>query len=314
MDVLRRIDRVASGSLSPDDLKLYGRGLRPRLAAQLEESPTFARSLSSYRDEELQSMLTRMVAEAVARGMTADSLQAPPAEGPVADPEVAAAIANLRFTRVVTMTLVAVCVGVFVLELMLGGGQVTNGVLLRMGARANPLIARGEYWRLVAPIFLHGNMMHLVMNMIALWSVGTLAETLFGRTRYLIIFMFAGLAGTFAGFAFANPRVLSIGASGAIFGLLGSLVGFRAMAGRGALGRLINARALYETIGINLVIGLVLFFMIDNYAHIGGFIGGYLASEAVGIGGRPPLRPRNLVALAIYLAAMVWLYTIGIAR
>lgn len=146
------------------------------------------------------------------------------------------------------------------------------------GAKFNPLIMRGEYWRLITPMFLHGDIFHIMFNSYSTYAIGPTVEKLFGGARFLVIYFFAGIMGNIASFAFSTH--MSVGASGAIFGLLGALVYlirkdrriFKSSFGMGIV----------VTIVYNLIYGF-LNARIDNFAHIGGLIGGYAVAVGVGL-------------------------------
>jgi rhomboid protease GluP len=134
-------------------------------------------------------------------------------------------------------------------------------------------VQHGEYWRLLTVTLTHASLIHLGLNMYALWIIGPLAEALYGRAAYVAIYLLAGLGGSIASYLFnATPAV---GASGAIFGLFG-LVFVSVFVHKPALAR--QARALTSQIGILIVINLVIGFVpgsgIDYMAHIGGLITG----------------------------------------
>lgn len=148
-----------------------------------------------------------------------------------------------------------------------------NCALQILGWKQNDLIYQGEYWRLVSAMFLHGNIIHIGFNGFALVVLGPEMERIYGTARFLTIYFLAGLAGSIASYAFSSSP--SVGASGAIFGLIGGLAAFYYL-GREILGD--TGRQQLQSIGIvialNLVIGLSSGGIIDNYAHIGGLIGG----------------------------------------
>lgn len=191
---------------------------------------------------------------------------------------------------IITYLLLVINVIVWVVEVLLGGsGNIY--VLVYMGAKVNVLIAQGEYWRLLTPIFLHGSFEHLLFNSLALYLWGRYIEGLFGKVKYLGIYIIAGLTGSLASYIM-SPSV-SVGASGAIFGLFGTLLYFR-----------VRQRELYNKIfGIQVVIiiGLNLFngftqSGIDNWGHIGGLIGGFLTAYTVGLLGENELKVRKVIA------------------
>jgi membrane associated rhomboid family serine protease len=152
------------------------------------------------------------------------------------------------------------------------GGSTNTRTLILFGAKVNPLIADGQYWRLVTAIFIHIGLMHLIFNSVALLSFGRLAEAIYGHWRFLGIYLVSGIAGTT--FSYLLTRGVSAGASGAIFGVAGALGIFFAMnrgkgplAGQGQLGSIV------ALLVINGVFGVVNP-MIDNWAHAGGLIAG----------------------------------------
>ncbi|HBY93648.1 MAG: rhomboid family intramembrane serine protease [Ardenticatenaceae bacterium] len=159
------------------------------------------------------------------------------------------------------------------------GGSTSSCVLLRFGAKFNYLIAQGQWWRLLTPIFLHIGMVHLLFNEYALWLFGREVERLFGSARFILIYILSGLYGSWASFAFSPA--LSAGASGAIFGIIGALVAFflRNRQRFGELGRR-QLTNLVVVIGLNLVLGFTIP-GIDNFGHIGGLTSGFLLGLAL---------------------------------
>jgi membrane associated rhomboid family serine protease len=161
-------------------------------------------------------------------------------------------------------------------------------VLITYGAKDNTSILHGEYWRFVTPMFLHANALHLGMNMINLLALGVALERLFGHLRFLLIFLVTGVISAIASFYFA-PQEISVGASGAIFGLVGAYSAF-ILVHRKALryGGIPALLWLIVIIGLNLSIG---FFIqnVDNYAHVGGLLSGLL----LGWGFTPLYRPQT---------------------
>ncbi|WAA10416.1 rhomboid family intramembrane serine protease [Fervidibacillus albus] len=159
----------------------------------------------------------------------------------------------------------------FLMELM--GGSENPYVLLQFGAKFNPLIVEGQWWRLITPMFLHIGIIHLLLNSLALYYLGTVVEKLFGRWRFLFLYLFSGFFGSLASFLF-NPTI-SAGASGAIFGCFGALLYFG----------LVYPHLFFRTMGMNILVlvgmNLLLGIIIPNIdmaGHVGGLIGGFLAS------------------------------------
>ena len=151
-------------------------------------------------------------------------------------------------------------------------------VITLLGAKDNALIATGDYWRLITPIFLHSELLHLFFNCYALLIWGPMVERLYGRLKFVLLYIIAGMVGCLASYVFsANP---SIGASGAIFGLLGALLYFR-QRWKDAFKRFFGP-SLFIIIGFNLFYGFTSS-GIDNWGHIGGLVGGFLAGNALGL-------------------------------
>lgn len=156
------------------------------------------------------------------------------------------------------------------------GGSQNPETLVKYGAKYNPAILEGEWWRFFTPIVLHIGFLHLILNTMAIYYLGTAVERIYGNVRFLAIYLFAGFAGSLASFVFTSS--LSAGASGAIFGCFGALL----------FVGIIHPKMFFRTmgtnilvlIGINLAIGFTIP-GIDNAGHIGGLIGGFLASAVV---------------------------------
>ncbi len=174
----------------------------------------------------------------------------------------------------ITFGLIAVIVVVFGFEMVAGGSKNTQ-VLYALGAIVPDLFATGQYWRLLAAMFLHIGFLHLFLNLWALYQLGGVFEMLFGSKRFALTYFVSGIAASVASAMFTNG--LAAGASGAIFGILGALIvairrspRFRhAPWGRGLVQQLVFWAA------INIVIGFTAP-GIDNAAHIGGFLAGLL--------------------------------------
>jgi len=183
-----------------------------------------------------------------------------------------------------------------ILSLLNGPGRDT---LIRYGANHGFLVlAEQEQWRLLSHVLLHGGLIHLGFNMWALWALGRHVELIYGSGRLLYVYIFAGFAGGFASAVIRPDAVLSVGASGAIFGLLGALLYFAWS------GRTIDWRSLMGPIVINLMFG---FFWagIDQYAHVGGLIGGIIAGFLVGTPGQRTAWRTAAMALSFALIALV---------
>ena len=152
-------------------------------------------------------------------------------------------------------------------------------LIIELGAKDNQLIAQGEYWRLFTAIFIHTGFLHIGFNAYALYIIGRDVERFSGALRLIVVFLLAGLSGSVMSLLF-NPSP-SVGASGAIFGLIGALGVFlyRHRKLFGERGRR-NLRDVIIIALLNLAFGLQ--GGIDNWAHLGGLIGGLILGWAMG--------------------------------
>ena len=174
----------------------------------------------------------------------------------------------------VTMALLVIIAIVFVLEVLTKAYQ-SDEMMVAMGAIVPGLVQRGELWRLIASMFLHGGWLHWLANSWALYQLGTLYEVLFGSKRFALIYFSTGIIAGLASSMYNHGP--AVGASGAIFGILGAFI-FSIRRSpvyrhqpwtRGLIGQLVF------WIVVNIAIGYSLPF-IDNVAHIGGLISGLL--------------------------------------
>ncbi|MGE0131719.1 MAG: rhomboid family intramembrane serine protease [Blastocatellales bacterium] len=239
--------------------------------------------------------------------------------GVVADEQ---ARAERRFARAffsratpVTYALLLINIGVFVLMAVTSRGSDDPGTLIAFGAKTNDLLRRGEWFRLVTPIFIHAGPLHLLLNSYALWAVGPQVEKLYGSARFLLIYMLAGIggvAGSFLGqMIFRRPDVPSVGASGAIFGLFGVLAvfGYRYRHELPPTFRRALGAGVLPVIVINLVIGFS-FPFIDNAAHIGGLITGAILTLIIPYiaPGAERVSKVGLLIIALCVAVMVYCF------
>ena len=141
------------------------------------------------------------------------------------------------------------------------------------------IVINHEFYRLIAGTFLHGDIFHFLFNMYALYVIGSQMESFLGKAKYTFVYFFSALSGSLLSIVLNNGA--SIGASGAIFGLLGSMVYF-GYHYRVYLGGVLKSQII-PIIVINLLIGFTSGGQIDNFAHIGGLIGGVISTSAVGI-------------------------------
>lgn len=174
----------------------------------------------------------------------------------------------------VTVGLIAINVIVFMFSIIFGINEVATS------AGLHPQLVRdGEFYRLITAIFVHAGILHLFLNMYALYVIGTQLESFYGSVKYLIIYLFSGLIGSLLSMSFLGDS-WSVGASGAIFGLFGALLYF-GYHYRVYLGSTLRTQII-PVILLNLIIGFSIS-GIDQFAHIGGLIGGGIISMAVGL-------------------------------
>jgi membrane associated rhomboid family serine protease len=167
-----------------------------------------------------------------------------------------------------------------------GWGSQTDAIirsyqLVSWGSNVGQLTLGGQWWRLLTSMFLHGSLLHLLFNMVTLWQAGQLVERLFGTARFLALYVVAGLCGSLASVLW-NPHVNSVGASGAIFGIIGGLLAFMQHKNSGVPPTVVKdlRGSLLPFLAFNLFAGYI-YPHTDNAAHIGGLIGGWLAGHAL---------------------------------
>jgi len=148
------------------------------------------------------------------------------------------------------------------------------GKVVTLGALVPALVAGGEAWRLITSTFLHSGFAHLAMNMISLYFLGSFVEISFGRGRFLALYFMSGIAGGLAYLYLGTFTAPAVGASGAIFGLLGGVFGYSIRRGTFSLQNPIIAQLLVLT-AINLFLGATIP-NVSNTAHIGGLVGGLI--------------------------------------
>ncbi len=184
---------------------------------------------------------------------------------------------------IVTPTLVAMNVAIFLALVSVGVSATAPGPweLLPFGANFGGYTVNGQWWRLLTSTFLHFGVLHIGFNMWCLWSLGRLAERMFGNWQFLSIYLLTGLSGSAASLIW-HPYVVSAGASGAVFGIAGALASFLYFAQihlPEKVGRDLLTSILFF-IGINLIIGFSLDF-VDNAGHLGGLVVGAILGAAL---------------------------------
>ena len=208
-------------------------------------------------------------------------------------------------TAVVTYALIAANVLVYLVTVAQGAGiNAPGGRLFAKFILFGPFVAHGDWWRLITSAFLHANLLHLGLNMLALYWLGTAVELYLGPIRYVALYVVAGLAGS-AGALVVDPLQPTVGASGAIFGIMGALLIIEYQ----QTGQL--AGQAMSLIAVNLIFSFAIP-GISYGGHIGGLVGGVLAALAMSRFGRGHLaygRPGlagvvGLVAVAVASVAV----------
>ena len=213
---------------------------------------------------------------------------------------------------IITYILIFINIVMFVLMYMLGNGSENTNTLIDFGANYILLTKAGEYYRLITSGFLHIGVIHLLLNMYSLYIVGTQVEYFYGKVKYIIIYLFSLIMGSLFTVALSSVNTVSAGASGAIFGLLGSILYF-GVKYRGYIGNsLVNQ--IVPVVVLNLIIGFTTP-GIGNAAHIGGLVGGYLISMAVGIGiDKKEQRSSKINGIIISAILTIFMIYIGFVR
>jgi len=200
-------------------------------------------------------------------------------------------------TAIVTQVLIALNVGVYLIQLGMGAGvNADTGWIFEKGVLWLPFLQQGDWWRLITAAFLHHGPLHLGLNMLALYWFGAPVEMFLGRARFLLLYLVGGLAGS-AGALIATPHSPTVGASGAIFGILGAAL-------------VLERQRLYVLGGSALtviVVNIVFTLVVPGISiggHLGGLAGGALATLALSHFGRthPVYGRAGLVGIAGVIA------------
>jgi len=209
----------------------------------------------------------------------------------------------------VTKIIMTLCIIMFVAMYLIGNGSNDALTLYIFGANLPLAVKSGEVYRLLTCAFLHAGILHLLFNMYSLFIIGNQVETYLGKFKFTLVYLISVLSGSLMSCLFTDS--LSVGASGAIFGLLGSLLYF-GYHYRLYLGDVLR-RQIIPLIAINLLLGFVLS-GVDNAAHIGGLIGGYLATMALGVKGKSKKQDmiNGTIVLIIYIAFLSFMLFRGV--
>jgi rhomboid protease GluP len=241
--------------------------------------------------------------EAAQRGEESDDARQPV----IRQPWVRQSESSITLTQV----LFGANIAVFLATALASGSplNISGEVSVHYGANFGPYTLSGQWWRLLTYMFLHGGAMHIFFNMWCLWDLGRLCESLYGRWTFAAIYLITGVSGGLASVAW-NPGVLSVGASGAIFGLAGALIASFYL-GEFSLPRVAisgTLRSLVIFAVFNLGFGQ-LFGGIDNACHIGGLVSGLILGALIARLSPQPVALRRatvvgVVALAVLAAGL----------
>jgi rhomboid protease GluP len=220
-------------------------------------------------------------------------------------------------TTPVTNSIVVLNIGIFAAMVLLAGAGIwhsPNDVQLHWGANFGPATQDGEWWRLGTAMFLHFGVIHLCLNAVSLWEAGQLVERMYGRWRFIIIYLSAGLFGNLLSLVVQGNEAVSGGASGAIFGIYGAAIIFlwheRAYISAREFKWLFGGACVFSIITI--ILGFIIP-GIDNAAHIGGLIAGAITSIVLiqPMAASPVHRvSRGLASVVLILACVSLAYNI----
>jgi membrane associated rhomboid family serine protease/Flp pilus assembly protein TadD len=215
-----------------------------------------------------------------------------------------------------TQVILGANVMVFIAMVLASGPSLdfTGQVMMHFGANFGPLTLSGQWWRLVTYMFLHGGLMHVAFNMWCLWDLGSLCESLYGRWTFAAIYLITGIAGGLASVGW-NPGVLSVGASGAIFGLAGALISSFYL-GEFSVPRVAiqgTLRSLLFFVGFNVLFGSMIS-GIDNACHAGGLVSGLILGALIARLAPQQDNPLRRAAVVLFVVLIVGGSAVGISR
>ncbi len=194
------------------------------------------------------------------------------------------------FDAPATMALIALNVVVYVVTVSQGGGiNLPGGALFSDWALQGAAVSDGDWWRLVTAMFLHGSILHIGFNMLALYWLGSIIEQALGTPRYLLLYFVAGLAGSAGALWFSSQFQVTVGASGGIFGLIGALLILEYLSTGSLMGQAM----------VLIIVNLAITFAVPGISiggHLGGLTGGIVATFAMM---RYPVPPRRTAGIAI---------------
>jgi rhomboid protease GluP len=215
-----------------------------------------------------------------------------------------------------TQVLLGANVMVFIAMVLASGPSLdfSGEVMVRFGANFGPFTLSGQWWRLLTYMFLHGGLMHIAFNMWCLWDLGALCESLYGRWTFAAIYLITGIAGGLASVGW-NPGTLSVGASGAIFGLAGALIasfylGEFSVPKAAIQGTL---RSLLFFVGFNVLFGSMVS-GIDNACHAGGLVSGLILGAMIARVAPQHDNPGRRAGVLLFMVLILGSAAVGVHR
>ncbi|MEG0826372.1 MAG: rhomboid family intramembrane serine protease [Bacilli bacterium] len=204
----------------------------------------------------------------------------------------------------ITYGIIALNILIFIAMYVFGNGSQDVVTLIKFGANYRGTIINGEFYRLITCAFLHIGIIHIVFNLYSLYIIGPQLESYFGKIKYIVIYLFSAITASLMSIIFTES--ISAGASGALFGLLGALLYF-GYHYRVYLGGVLKSQII-PLIAINLLFGFTMS-GIDNAAHIGGLIGGFLIAMGVGVEGKSKKSEiiNGIIMSAIYIGFLFFM-------
>jgi rhomboid protease GluP len=228
------------------------------------------------------------------------------------------AVPWVRHESSITLTQLLLGANVVVfLAMALASGSImdfSGPVMVRFGANFGPFTLSGQWWRLLTYMFLHGGLMHIAFNMWCLWDLGGLCESLYGRWTFAAIYLITGIAGGLASMGW-NPGVLSVGASGAIFGLAGALISSFYL-GEFSVPRVAiqgTLRSLLFFVGFNVLFGSMVS-GIDNACHAGGLVSGLILGALIARAAPQPDKPLRRAGILLFMVLILGGSAVAIHR
>ncbi len=203
-------------------------------------------------------------------------------------------VATLTGTPQLTYALIAINVIAFLAASTGGGGLGTSGKVYSQGALYGPLVADGDWWRIITAGFLHSGLLHIAFNMYFLYFLGTMLEPMIGKLRFGVIYLVSLVGGSF-GALLVSPNAITVGASGAVFGLMGAAI--IAMRARGI-------DPMQSGLGVTLLLNLGITFVIPGISA-GGHVGGLIAGGIVGLLMFEAAERRRLSSTIVIAASLV---------